>query len=274
MNTANTTRSTTLPRATAKIVKYELRDVLRSRSLLAYTLFFLAVTDVLLRFGGGARAALSLMNIVLLLIPLVSIVFGTIYLYHAREFTELLLAQPVHRRQLFAGQYLGLALPLSAAFVVGLGLALSFHVGEDPEHVGTLLVVAVSGVMLTFIFSAFAGLIVARIDDKVKGIGVAIGLWLACTVVYDGLVMLGLMTFADYPLERAALGAMIANPIDLARVLILMRLDVSALMGYTGAVFEKFFGSAGGTALASLALVLWTGVPLLLGARRFQRKDF
>ena len=36
-----------------KIVSYELRDVLRSRSLLAYTLFFLAVTDVLLRFGGG-----------------------------------------------------------------------------------------------------------------------------------------------------------------------------------------------------------------------------
>ena len=107
-----------------------------------------------------------------------------------------------------------------------------------------------------------------------KGIGVAIGLWLACTVLYDGLVMLGLMTFADYPLERPALGLMIANPIDLARVLILMRLDVSALMGYTGAVFEKFFGSAGGTLLASLALVLWTGVPLLLGARRFQRKDF
>jgi len=67
---------------------------------------------------------------------------------------------------------------------------------------------------------------------------------------------------------------MLANPIDLARLLILLRLDVSALMGYTGAVFERFFGSAGGALLASLALVMWTGVPLLLGARRFQRKDF
>ena len=198
MSSANTT--TRLPGATTKIVKYELRDVLRSRSLLAYALFFLAVTDVLLRFGGGARAALSLMNVVLLLIPLVSIVFGTIYLYNAREFTELLLAQPVHRRQLFAGQYLGLALPLSAAFMVGLGVALSFHLGEDPDHLGTLLVVAASGVMLTFIFAAFAALIVARIDDRVKGIGVAIGLWLASTIAYDGLVMLGLMAFAHSPL--------------------------------------------------------------------------
>jgi Cu-processing system permease protein len=260
---------------TAKIVRYEFRDVLRSRALIVYALFFFGLTDVLLRFGGGgARAALSLMNVVLLLIPLVAIVFGTIYLYNAREFTELLLAQPVHRRQLFAGQYLGLAVPLSAAFVVGLGSALALHAGEDVDHVATLVVVTASGIVLTLIFTAFAALIVARVDDKVKGIGIAIGLWLAGTVLYDGLVMLGLMAFADYPLERPALAAMIANPIDLARVLILMRLDVSALMGYTGAVFEKFFGSAGGTALASLALVLWTGVPLLLGARRFQRKDF
>jgi Cu-processing system permease protein len=260
---------------TIKIVRYELRDVLRSRSLIAYAVFFFGLTDVLLRFGGGgARAALSLMNVVLLLIPLVAIVFGTIYLYNAREFTELLLAQPVHRRQLFAGQYLGLALPLSAAFVVGLGSALALHAGEDVDHLGTLVVVAACGILLTLIFTAFAALIVARVDDKVKGIGIAIGLWLAGTVLYDGLVMLGLMVLADYPLERPALAAMLANPIDLARVLILMRLDVSALMGYTGAVFEKFFGSASGTALASLALVLWTGVPLLLGARRFQRKDF
>ena len=74
---------------TLKIFRYELRDVLRSRSLLAYALFFLLVTEALVRFGGGARAALSLMNVVLLLIPLVSIVFGTMYLYASREFVEL-----------------------------------------------------------------------------------------------------------------------------------------------------------------------------------------
>jgi Cu-processing system permease protein len=258
---------------TLKIFRYELRDVLRSRSLLAYALFFLLVTEALVRFGGGARAALSLMNVVLLLIPLVSIVFGTMYLYHAREFTELLLAQPVRRTQLFAGQFLGLALPLAAAFVVGLGVPFALH-GTSDGDAGTILVVASCGVALTFIFAAFAALIAARIDDRVKGIGAAIGVWLALTILYDGLVMIGLMMFADYPLERPALAAMMANPIDLARVLILLRLDVSALMGYTGAVFERFFGSTGGALLASLALVMWTGVPLLLGARRFQRKDF
>ena len=128
---------------TTKIIRYELRDVLRSRSLIAYALFFLALTETLLRFGAGPRAALSLMNVVLLLIPLVSIVFGTMYLYHAREFTELLLAQPVRRRQLFAGQFLGLAIPLSAAFLVGLGAPYAFH-GAGASEVATLAVVAVA----------------------------------------------------------------------------------------------------------------------------------
>jgi Cu-processing system permease protein len=261
-------------RTTAKIVRYELRDVARSRSLIAYAVFFLLVTETLLRFGGGARAALSLMNVVLLLIPLVSVVFGTMYLYHAREFTELLLAQPVRRTQLFVGQFLGLAIPLSAAFAVGLGVPFAVRFRDESAQAGTLGVIALCGVVLTFVFTAFAAVIAARIDDRVKGIGAAIGLWLGLTVLYDGVVMIGLTVFSDYPLERPALAAMLANPIDLARLLILLRLDVSALMGYTGAVFERFFGSTGGALLASLALVLWTGVPLLLGARRFQRKDF
>lgn len=258
---------------TAKIIRYELRDVLRSRSLVAYSVFFLCVTEALLRFGDGPRAALSLMNVVLLLIPLVSIVFATMYLYHAREFTELLLAQPVRRTQLFAGQFLGLAIPLAVAFLVGLSAPFALR-GAVAAGLGTITTIAACGVMLTFIFTAFAAFIAARIDDRVKGIGAAIGLWLGLTVLYDGLVMIGLAVFADYPLERAALGAMLANPIDLARLLILLQLDVSALMGYTGAVFERFFGSMGGAVLALLALVMWTGVPLLLGARRFQRKDF
>ncbi len=257
----------------SKIIRYELRDVLRSRSLIIYALFFLLTSEALLRFGEGAKAAVSLMNIVLLIIPLVAVVFSTMYLYSAREFTELLLAQPVRRTHLFTGQFLGLAIPLSGAFLVGLGLPLAARAGAVDQS-GALIVVAISGVVLTFTFVALGALIVACFDDRLKGMGVAIGAWLGLTVLYDGLVMIGLTMFAEYPLERPALAAMLANPIDLARLLILLRLDVSALMGYTGAVFERFFGSAGGTVLASLALVLWTGVPLLLGARRFQRKDF
>ena len=260
---------------TAKIIKYEVSDVIRGKWLLVYALFFLVVTDMLFRFGGGsAKALLSLSNIVLILIPLVSIVYGTMYLYNAREFTELLLTQPVTRRTLFSGLYVGLAAPLAAGFLVGITIPFAIHGVQATSHYTTLLTLSLSGVALTFIFVALAFLIAVRFEDKVRGLGVAILLWLFFSVLYDGLVLFLVNAFADYPLEKPMIALMLLNPIDLARVLLLLTFDVSALMGYTGAVFEAFFGSALGIGLSAAALGVWLAVPLMLGMRRFRKKDF
>jgi Cu-processing system permease protein len=80
--------------------------------------------------------------------------------------------------------------------------------------------------------------------------------------------------FADYPLETPLLILTLLNPLDLGRVALLLDLDAAALLGYTGAVFQRFLGTAEGLALAVTALVAWTLVPLALGFRRFQRRDF
>ena len=259
----------------AKVAGYELRNVARSRWLLAYALFFLVTTDALLRFGGGGgHALLSLVSVVLFVIPLVGLVFGTTYLYDAREFTELLLAQPIGRGRLFAGLFAGLALPLSAAFAVGVGLPFAWHGVEDAAQLGTLLVLGGAGTALTVAFVGLAFLIALRTDDKVRGLGLAIGVWLALSLLYDGVVLLGVAMFADFPIERPLLGLMLANPIDLARVLLLLRFDAGAVQGYTGAVFARFFGSDGGAIVATLALLLWAAVPAALGLRAFRRRDF
>ena len=131
-----------------------------------------------------------------------------------------------------------------------------------------------AGAALTMIFTAVAFCIALWCDDRLKGLGVAIGVWMLCAVVYDGLVMAMVAAFADYPLERAMLALTLANPIDLARVALLLQLDVSALMGYTGAVFQQFLGGSIGTLVAAGALSLWVVVPVALGVRAFRNKDF
>ena len=257
-----------------KVLKYQSKDAMRSRWLLAYAAFFMLVTEVLLRFSGDpAKVQLSLVSVVLFLVPLVSIVFGTVYLYNAREFIELLLAQPVNRRQMYGGLYLGLTLPLVLAFVCGLGIPFLFH-GSDTSAIGTLAWLLVSGVVLTCVFTAVASLIAIRCEDRLRGLGAAIGVWMLLTVVYDGLVLFVLAAFSSYPLERAALGLMMANPIDIARVSLLLRFDGAAMMGYTGAVFLDFFGKGYGMLLTAAALSLWVLLPLVLGMRAFERKDF
>ena len=106
-----------------------------------------------------------------------------------------------------------------------------------------------------------------------RGLAAAIGVWLALAVIYDAIVLMAAMRFADYPLEKAMLAAMIANPIDLARLFLLTQFDTAALLGYTGAVFHRFFGGAGAL-VALIAVLLWVALPAVLGARLFHRKDF
>jgi Cu-processing system permease protein len=80
--------------------------------------------------------------------------------------------------------------------------------------------------------------------------------------------------FREYPLERPVLALTLLNPIDLGRVLLLLQFDTAALMGYTGAVFERFFGTSGGRMTVLAALAIQAAVPLLLAGRVFRRKDF
>jgi len=259
---------------TTKIVTYELREVGRSRWLFAYAAFFLVVADSLLRFGGADKALLSLTSVTLFIVPLVALVFGTVFLDDAREFTELLLAQPVTRRQLYAGLYLGLTLPLAAAFILGAAVPFALHRIGDPRLGVSLAVLLAAGVTLTFVFTALAFVVAAFVDDRLRRMGTAIALWLVAAVLYDGLVLVLAMLFADYPIERMMLGLTLGNPVDLARVILLLQFDVSALMGYTGAVFQQFFGGAIGIAIASTALALWVMLPVALGLRAFRKRDF
>lgn len=258
-----------------QVARYQARDVLRSRWLAMYGIFFLAVTEGLLRFGGSdARAILSIASIVLYVVPLVTLVFATVYLYSAREFIELLLAQPVRRGRLFTGLYLGLSVPLAAALLIGVSAPFVAHGFDDPAQRAMLAALLGAGAALTLVFSGIAFCIALWCDDRLKGLGLAIGVWMLCAIVYDGLVMAIVAAFADYPLERAMLALTLANPIDLARVALLLQLDVSALMGYTGAVFQQFLGGAVGTLVAAGALSLWVVVPIALGLHAFRRKDF
>jgi Cu-processing system permease protein len=258
-----------------KVLKFQLRDLVRSRWLLGYTLLLLALTEALLRFGGsGPRAVISLLNVVLILVPLVSIVFGTMYLYGAREFIELLLAQPVGRPALFAGLYMGLALPLVVGFLMGVGLPFLWAGPGEGSGSGSIGLLLATGTLLTLVFTALAFLVSVLVVDRARGLGLAIVIWLGVTVLYDAILVLVATTMADYPLELPLLGLTLLNPVDLGRVLLLLRLDAAALMGYTGAVFERFFGSALGTGVTIGALALWVAGPMLLGMRRFVAKDF
>ncbi len=257
-----------------KIIKFELSNAFRSKWIIIYSAFFFLTSFLLLNFGAdNSKAILSLMNIVLIVIPLVSIIFGTIYVYNSNDYIQMVLCQPIDRKSLFVGLYLGNSIPLAAGYLVGtlLGFVLNGYADFAIKNLMLLLVV---GSALTFIFTAISFLIGIKFSDKSRGLGFAILVWLLLSVAYDGIVLFVIYYFRDYPIENIVLAISLLNPIDLGRIMFILDFDISALMGYTGALFNKFFGSSLGVIISFSLLFLWFILPAFFGLKSFSKKDF
>lgn len=252
-----------------KIIKYVMADILRSKVVLAYTAFLLVtVVSVFSLEDSVSKGLLGVLNIILIIVPLVSLVFAAIYVYNSAEFIELILSQPLRRSSIWISLVAGLSVSLSLAFTIGAGIPLFLYAPG-----ATALVMLLAGILLSSIFVAVAMLAAVYLRDKAKGIGVVVLLWLYFSLLFDGLVLLLLFQFQDYPLEKAMVAVSALNPVDTARVIILLKMDISAMMGYTGAVFRDFFGTTFGVAMAFLILLLWFAVPACWSLRKFRVKD-
>ena len=258
-----------------KILKYSFYDLIRSSWSYVYLLFYLALGFTLLFLNNDlSKAVITLMNIIIVLVPLIGTIFGIMYYYNAREFTELLIAQPIKRTSIFMGQFLGVALSLTFSLIIGLGLPFILYGLFRSTAILDFVLLLYVGAFLTFIFTALSLNIAIANENRIKGFGFAILMWLFFAVLYDGIFLLSLIAFEEYPLDSFTLAATMLNPIDLSRTLILLKLDISALMGYTGAVFKSFFGTNLGFGLSILMLVLWTVIPTFTFVRNANRKDF
>jgi Cu-processing system permease protein len=252
-----------------KVTKYVLYDIIRNRFIMGYTLLLAAVSLSFFSFDSDPnKGLLSLLNIILMVVPLVSIIFSTIHFYNSYEFIELLSAQPLSRRSIFLSEYIGVAASLSLAFLIGVGIPTMIFEGTER---GIILII--SGLMLTLSFVSLAFLAAVITRDKAKGMGLALIIWFYFALVYDGLVLGILFSFSDYPLEKVMLVLTALNPTDLARIMVLMKMDISALMGFTGAVFQDFFSTDYGLIIALSVLMVWVIWPVALATRIFRKKD-
>lgn len=252
-----------------KISKYVLYDIIRSKIVIAYTLFLFLISMSLFQMEeNSSKAMLSLLNIVMIVIPLVSLMFSTIHWYNSYEFIELMLTQPLSRKKVILSEYAGITTSLLTSILIGIGLPVLIY-NFNATGIALLIVAC----LLTMIFTSIAFLSSVNSKDKARGIGIALMLWFYFVLIFDGLILLILFTFSDYPLENITLGLSSLNPVDLGRIYIMLHMDVSALMGYTGALYKDFFGSWMGLLYTLGIMMLWVIIPLALAVRSFGKKD-
>lgn len=252
-----------------RIFKYVMLDILKNKFVIAYMVMMsLVAWSAFTLEDNSAKGMLTLLNLILLTVPLVSVLFSAIYIYNSSEFIELLVSQPIKRSKIWLSLYWGLCGSLVTAFIIGAGIPLLLFA----EFTISILMLVV-GILITVIFVSLALLSTIIYRDKAKGIGLTILIWIYFALLFDGILLFLMFQFADYPIEKPMVLMTALSPLDLSRILLLLQLDSTAIMGYTGAIFRNFFGNTVGMSISFTLLILWSTIPFLVSLKKFKKKD-
>lgn len=240
-----------------------------------------ASSGYVLSGGSGlqdfARTAASLVQLVLLLVPLTSLLFGVMALTPEAGEAELLFSQPVSRGTILAGKLLGLFLALIAAQAVGFGAAgLLLFERTGQEGLGGFLGVAAGSIVLTAIFVSLAAAVAVGDTSirRARNLGIALVAWFVAVVLFD-VAALGIASLLPSGLaSRVLMVAAIINPVDAVRTGTLLAVEGTTAFGAASLAFLRFTGGPVGAALwLSLSVVLWVLVPLAAANFRLSRSD-
>lgn len=266
--------------------RYELLLAVRSRWLQIFAVVFAALTLAVAGAGyvlsGGhgvqdfSRTAVSLVQIVLLLVPLAALVFGGLALTPERGAAELIYSQPVPRAAILLGRMAGVWLALGAAELIGFGAAgvvVQWQSGVDGIWRYAALVAIT--VAVTGIFLGVSALIAALSPGRrTRVLAAALVVWFVTVMLFD-VAALGLASLLrSGSASRLLMTATLINPVDAARTGALLAIDGSAAFGAASLALLRFTGGVGETALLIVAsLTAWLLAPLWLATRALNRSD-
>ncbi len=272
-------------RTAATIAAYELRINVRNKWTLLFAPVFAAlaaaisyfglVTEAVIGFQGFTRTTASLLNLVLYLVPMISLAMGALSFTGEKGASELLFSQPVTRGEILTGKLAGLFLSLAAATLFGFGAAgllIGVQVGID--GVAPFLAFVGFALLLAASFLALGAMTAILSGSRTKGLGFALFVWFFFVLFYGLLVMGVAFLLPEHTANQFIFLSLFANPVDLCRVGSLIAMGDPAVFGYAGAALVKFLG---GASLANLALIggllIWIAAPLIISVRVLGRQD-
>lgn len=225
-------------RSITTIARKEVRDAMRNRWFVLYSVAFaalaLALSSLALAgtgqygLGGFSRTSASLINLVMLIVPLMALTAGAGSIAGERERGTLnyLLAQPVSRFEVVIGKYLGLAVALLASLCIGFGACaavIAWKAGGT-DATSLLALIALTYVLALCMLSV-GMLISAFVRRSSAAMAIALFTWLGIVFLGD----LGLMgsTLALKLETSQMLTAALANPLQVFKMTAVMSMHAS-----------------------------------------------
>lgn len=261
----------------------ELRDAGRNRWFLLYAVGLAVLALAFAGLGasglgelglaGFGRTTASLINLIMLVVPLMGLTLGALAVATERERGTLLylLAQPITVLELYAGKLLGLGLAVLAALLVGFGVSgvvVALRVGRADAG-GYVALVGLAFLLALACLSV--GLLLSTLARRSSAaVGLAVFAWLGLVFLGDlGVMGTSLVLRLSVP---ELTGLALVNPLQVFKVAaVLVSRGSLEVLGPAGLYLVRAYGAALLPLLIGL-LVAWTVVPALAGYLVLRRR--
>jgi Cu-processing system permease protein len=224
-----------------------------------------------------ARTAVSLVQLVLLLVPLTALVIGVLSLAPERGAAELMFSQPVSRATILIGKLLGLFQALGAAQAVGFGAAgMVVYAQSGADGLGGFLLLVLASLITTAVFLGLAALLSAGAIGRrrTRALALALVVWFVAVVFLDLLALGAASLLPSGPASRVLMVSTIVNPLAAVRTGALLAIEGTGAFGAASLALFRFTGGPRGTGVVlALSLAFWLTAPAWLAQRRLRRAD-
>jgi len=265
------------------LAQKEMRDARRNRWFVLYTIAFAGLSLALAwlalsgagQYGlaGFGRTSASLVNLVLLIVPLMGLTLGALSLAGERESGSLLylMAQPISQVELLLGKFMGLSLALMAALSLGFGgTAVFIAINGGGAEVSIYLVLLLLSCLLALASLSLGFLLSAMVQRGSTAVGLALFLWLIL-VFFGDLGVMGTALALQFDVQQLLALALI-NPLQIFKIAAILDIRNNLeLLGPAGVYAFRTYGSQLLSLLITL-LLAWVVVPFLAATYLFRKQ--
>ncbi len=267
------------------IARQELTVNIRNKWTILFAIVFGALVVGLSYFGIMAegfsgmqnftRTSASILNLVLYIVPLVSLVMGTLSFTGDKGSTELLFSQPISRAEVLLGKLFGLFLSISLSMIGGFtvaGILISSVSGEEGLiQYGFFVLLSL---ILALVFLSLSVVVAVMNRRKAKAFGISLFLWFFFVLFYDLLALGGSALIKGQNANLFLFLSLFGNPVDMVRVASLISLENALIFGAAGASLLRFLGgTTSSIALLTISLMIWIVVPVKISQRLLSKQD-
>lgn len=270
----------------AEIAKLELKIQLRSRWMLGFgILFAVMITGVSYygltflgyeaEFQDFYRTTVTMLHLVFIIIPVVALVAAGQSVCSDPGYFEFLASQPVGRSDILLGKVAGLFVALTIMTVLGFGLGgMIIALKSNSEGIWKFFIFIGTSITLGLVFISISTLLSVLSNRKPMAIVSALIVWLFFLFIYDFIVLAASYYMDEAYLRTILYFSLLGNPIDMARVIVLLTVGGEAALGAAGAGLIRTFGGPATSAMSAVGLLaIWALMPLIGAILVFKKQD-